>query len=66
MVQMFLTATASTKLTEINDLADISEEYVFSSGLITLKVNRFEKIKDVNTFLSCIKCRKKIQNEKNI
>ena len=52
MVQMFLTTTASTKLTKINDLADISEEYVFSSGLITLKVNRLEKIKDVNTFLS--------------
>ena len=48
---MFLTTTHSTKLTKINYLADISEEHVFSSGMTTLKVNRFEEIGDVNTLL---------------
>lgn len=61
MGQMFLT-TSSTKLTKVNDLADVSEEHVFSSGMITLKVNRFEEIGDVNTFLSCNKLKKKIQD----
>ena len=42
----------------INDLADISEKHVFSLGMITLKVNRFEVIVEVNTFLSCNKFRK--------
>ena len=59
---MFLTTTPSTKLTKVNDLADVSEEHVFSSGMITLKVNRFEEIGGVNTFLSCNKCKKKIQD----
>ena len=47
---MFLTTTPSTKVTKINDLADVSEEHVFLSGMITSKVNRFEEIGDVNTF----------------
>ena len=61
MGKMLLTTTPSTKLTKINDLTDVSEEHVFSSGMITLKVNRFEKIGNDNAFLSCNKCRKRFK-----